>query len=620
MKANLPGGGDLPLAHAYPVWPICLALLAGLVAGVRVELTTALSPLLWVATGLTVLSSAGLLYPRRASRIGRLLPCITLCLAMLSLGLWRGQQARPSPLPFHELDGPKLFQVRLEKAPEPGRFSWRGEARLIAVWQDQARQSSQQRVYVEFKNDDTIAQRLRAGDLLWLRGTYGRNPREQNPHAFNITRWNAIRGYAGTIRAYRGRKPVYGHEAPGWRLDLSAPRAWMLSNLRQSGLSDDALALVAAMTLAEKSAMNPELKDEFRNAGLAHILVLSGLHTGFVFLILTLVCMLIPAYPRPAYLLRELLPIVGLWLFVALCGFSLSLVRAAVMISFVALGGLREVHFRPLEMLLLAAAAILLVQPLALWDVGFQLSFSALWGIFCFAWPISRGLRTRSVPLTYIKGILSGSLAAQLGTLPFMLYHFGTLPLLSILGNLFGIPLTAGIVPLGLVLALLPGGTWVSLGLGLVEGLLANILIWLTSLVQAIPALQLPGMRVGPAVFAMLLGASLLMGLAMRSRLRRQTIWLKRCGLALLLLALGTASYQSAARRHINEYRVLYGGRRPLVLYRQGGSIRYLMDSTRSNWRALQDYASDIPAHTLEPWPMHDGKPMALGPTASPPD
>ncbi len=532
---------------------------------------------------------------------------------MLSLGLWRGLESRQIPLPFHELPGSKLFQLRLDGDPQPGRFYWRAEAQLIAVWQNEQQQNSHQRVYLEFKQDDSLAPHLKAGDLLWLRGIYPKDPRAQNPHAFDVTRWNAIHGYAGTIRAYRAPKLVYGHESPAWRPDFSVLRGWMLSNLRLSGLSDDAFALVAAMTLGEKSAMNPELKDEFRSAGLAHILVLSGLHAGFIFLILSLACIFIPAYPRFAYFLRELLPIAGLWVFVAICGFGLSLVRAAIMISFVALGDLREIEFRPLEMLLMAASVLLFAQPLALWDVGFQLSFSALWGIFSFAWPISRRFRTKNAVLTYAKGILSASLAAQLGTLPLLLYHFGKLPLLSLLGNLFGIPLTAAIVPLGLLLSLLPGASWLSLAVGYIEGLFATALIWLTSLVQVIPALQLSGMRIGLGVCFLLLASSLLMGLALRSHLPQ--LW--RGGLVLLILAVGIASYQSLMRRCASEYRLLYGGKRPMVLYRRGPTIYYLMDSTRSNWRSLQDYASDIPGHELVPWPMEEGQPVHFAPKAA---
>jgi competence protein ComEC len=250
------------------------------------------------------------------------------------------------------------------------------------------------------------------------------------------------------------------------------------------------------MTLGDKSAMTRELRDVYAVSGASHVLALSGLHLGIIYMLLSLLIV----GRRLRYVILPVV-VLAIWAFVLLTGLPVSVVRAAVMISLYALLSLIHRGHFSLNALSLAALLILTVSPDSLWDVGFQLSFAAMVAILTvqplLARPVSETYLFDRPVLRWLWGIVTVSVAAQIGTAPLIAYYFGRLPLYFLLTNLLVIPAATVIIWLVPVALLQP-----------VAGvLLLKCVSWLnaalTLIAQRQPGASIDGLR--PSVLQTLL-------------------------------------------------------------------------------------------------------------------
>lgn len=285
--------------------------------------------------------------------------------------------------------------------------------------------------------------------------------------------------------------------------------------LEAAGLEGDELAIVGALTLGYKEDLDPEVKQRFQASGAAHVLAVSGLHTGVIYGLLLLIVTLGGRF-KPLYEERwarwgiSLLIISVMWFYAWLTGMTPSVVRAVLMVSIVEIA--RMAYRRAVSINTIAAAAvlILLVRPADLWSVSFQLSFTATAAIVMTASSMERFLHLqvwKSKALSWVVGTIIVSLAAQIGTLPITMYNFGQVSSYFLLTNLIVLPLATILVPLGLVTMMLGGG-WIGVVAGKVTGAVAWLLNhavgWIESLPGSTVSAQIDGWMVA-AYYALIL-------------------------------------------------------------------------------------------------------------------
>ena len=267
---------------------------------------------------------------------------------------------------------------------------------------------------------------LHPGQRVDIRGYLYSPPRPTVPHGFDFTAYLArsgifagLRGQDVTIRASDGRW--------GW---------WVLRQriVRSQAqyLGKTPGALVSAMVLGHRVVDLPfDLKDRFVQVGLAHALAASGFQVS----ILLAVLLKVTEAGSPRYSL--LVGLSGLLLFGLSSGFEPSVSRAVLM----GIAGLGSVasqrQLKPVGLLLLVAIVLLIIQPLWIWDLGFQLSFLATLGLLVTVPPLTQ--RLDWLPPA-IASLLAVPIAAMLWTLPLQLYQFGVAPLYCLLANLCTTP------------------------------------------------------------------------------------------------------------------------------------------------------------------------------------
>lgn len=313
-----------------------------------------------------------------------------------------------------------------------------------------------------------------AGHGIRVTMTIRRNKNTENGTHFNYERWLRSRGFAANawITSY-DKQPVSSIA----QLSLSQQamihalsiRKEAVKCLEHAGITGESLALVRAMTLGDKTGLKKEMRDEYSDAGAAHILALSGMHLSIVFSFLMLLC-------RRRRWWTSVIIITFVWCYVLLAGVPLSMVRAACMLSIWEVMSMMQQEQNPLNVFGCAMAVMLLASPESLWDVGFQMSYMAVLGIFLFArnmnalLPLSVQERwygaSNAAFLTkmqrYAWGLCAVSISAQTATAPLAAYYFGRLPLYFLITNLVAVPAATIIIPLSLTtIALSAIGTYV---------------------------------------------------------------------------------------------------------------------------------------------------------------
>ncbi|MCW4468706.1 ComEC family competence protein [Flavobacterium sp. MFBS3-15] len=213
--------------------------------------------------------------------------------------------------------------------------------------------------------------------------------------------------------------------------------------------------VINALLLGQRQDMDKETTESYANAGVLHILAISGLHFSMLFYILTLLLRPLNRFRRRGELLQLFLILALLWGFAFITGLSASVVRSVVMFSIILIGQYANRTTNIYNSLALSMLVLLLARPMFLFDVGFQLSYIA---VFSIVWlqPLYKKARvSKYAAVNYAIDTVLISLAAQIGVLPLSLYYFNQFPLLFMAANLVVIPLSNVILVLGLIVLLL---------------------------------------------------------------------------------------------------------------------------------------------------------------------
>ncbi len=271
---------------------------------------------------------------------------------------------------------------------------------------------------------------------------------------FDYAKWLKMHGYqAQTFIPYwqmhTAKFKLHISKMEYIKLQMMKFRQKIIDICRQKGFRNDNLAILAAMTLGDKSLLSKNIKNDFSVAGDSHILALSGLHIGIIFMILVIIL--------GKNWLSTSISLICIWAFTILVGISPSVTRAATMITIYSLMSLSGRKKMSINTLALAAIIILAINPMSLWDVGFQLSFCAVLAIMLLYNPILHLWNIHIQPLRWIWESISISIAAQAGTFILILYYFHTFSCYFILTNLIVIPCATILLYLALaMMATLP--------------------------------------------------------------------------------------------------------------------------------------------------------------------
>lgn len=292
------------------------------------------------------------------------------------------------------------------------------------------------------KQDFTI------GSRLYVYGTISEPRAPSNPNQFDFRKYLANKSIYGQLYANVSEIKVSQKIDKNIWYYASEFRNTIIKNLKSSGFKNEELNVVIALILGQQQDISPELLKDYQLAGAVHILSVSGLHVGCIMIFIGF---LLGGLPKTRWgnFIKIAILLSFLWAFAIIAGFSPSVTRSVVMFSFVAVGKYAHRKTDIFHTLIVSMLFILLFEPSFIFDIGFQLSYCALFFIVWMQPLFASVWQPETWILKYFWDILTVSFAAQIGTFPLSTYYFHQFPGLFFITNLLVLPLLGFILVLG---------------------------------------------------------------------------------------------------------------------------------------------------------------------------
>jgi len=324
---------------------------------------------------------------------------------------------------------------------------------------------------------DTRSEQLFYGDRMLFLAEF-REPRSgEFPFSFNQKHYleNQNIFYIAYL-GYRNWKSIPNRNSKDiFRFTLLL-RSRLLMIFRDNQVLGREFAVAAALLLGYVDEIDPGLIKDYSATGAMHILSVSGMHVGIIFLVLDKLLVVLKK-TRNGTFYKTIIIVLVIWFYAMLTGLSPAVLRAAVMISLVAIG--KSMKRQPDLLNILAASFIILLlwEPALLMNVGFQLSYLAVVGIIVLYKPIYDLYVTSKWLPDKIWSIVAVSIAAQLITTPLSLYYFHQFPNYFLITNIIVVPLSTLVIYFGIILLFLGS-------VPVVSYFLAKTLVFLISLLN----------------------------------------------------------------------------------------------------------------------------------------
>jgi len=311
---------------------------------------------------------------------------------------------------------------------------------------DTLQQGVEGKNFLLYLEKDSAAFSLAKGDSLLVYAQLEPVASSGIPDAFDYARYLRRKGVSGSAYVPRNHWKQVGHQETTTLSDrMEEARGALIQLYQDLGFQGDELAVLSALTVGEKEELTEDIQEVYSISGASHVLAISGLHIGLLYMILWLCCA--PLRRRKSLRILSIFLIIGvLWGFALLTGFPVSVVRSVIMFSLMGISTLMTEKPHTLNTLATAAFVMLLCRPLWLFEVGFQMSFAAVASIVLLHPLISSYLPVKNRLLRRIRDLFSVSIAAQIGVAPLVAFYFHRFSVYFLLTNFWVIPMVSVIM------------------------------------------------------------------------------------------------------------------------------------------------------------------------------
>lgn len=335
---------------------------------------------------------------------------------------------------------------------------------------------------------------LSYGDLIGFKVPLEKVEPPKNPMEFDYRKYLERRGVAWSVYLKNGDWLSTGIRRVNPVCDFAYRfRQRLLQSLQQCGITDDEFGVGAAVLLGYDESLPAQVRQNYVAAGSMHILCVSGMHVGIIYLLASILLSFL-GNGKCVTFVRKVILLFLIWFYALITGLSPSIMRSALMISFLIFGELIHRKGFALNSIAVSAFVLLLVNPNHLFAMGFQLSYGAVIGILLLQKPIYNLLFFNHKWLDKAWEITAVSMSAQLATMPFTVYYFNQFTPYFWLSNLLMTPLSFVVILTGMSLLAVSWIPWVNMAMGKVvwlsirvmNGVVAGIEKWPMSLVKGL--------------------------------------------------------------------------------------------------------------------------------------
>jgi len=331
--------------------------------------------------------------------------------------------------------------LQIDEPPLEKPNSYKAEARVLFVRNGDTTIPVNGRLILYFAK--TGYPSLSYGSRIWIDASIQAIKNTGNPGAFNYERYAAFQGLYHTSYLRPGDYKVLEGKQQNWFYSFiyqsrnavhKTLKTYITGNKNVEGIAE-------ALLIGYKEDLDKDLVQAYSNTGVVHIIAISGLHLGLIYAVLFWIFTKIPFVKR-LKILNLVIILSFLWLFSFVTGASASVIRSAVMFTCILTGKTFFKQASTYNSLAASAFLMLSYNPYYLWDVGFQLSYLAVFGIVWLQQPIYHLFYIKFWPLRQIWSLMSVTLAAQVFAFPVCLYYFHQFPNTFLFTNLVAVPLS----------------------------------------------------------------------------------------------------------------------------------------------------------------------------------
>lgn len=462
-----------------PIWvdaPM-LRLLMPLMAGIMIQWYFPVSIVILKIVTVILLITALILHFSKNIRY-KLLLGIVLQVLLITLGAWlihlNDNKNSDAFIGKHYKDSATVVATLQEPLTEKTK-SYKAEA-TVQILDEKQLQPVKGRIIVYIQKDSNkVSPQLNYGSTILFNKPLQSIKNAGNPGGFDYQRYCAFHELYYQVFLKQGDYIIENTKTiQPFRQFLFDMQQWVLQLFRKNIPEEKEAGVAEALLIGYRNDLDRELVQSYSNTGVVHIIAISGMHLGLIYGLMILLFRPL-GKSRKILLLKSVTIIAVLWLFSILTGAAPSIVRSAIMFTFIVLGEAQKRKSSIYNNLALSAFLILLYDPFSLWDVGFQLSYSAVLSIAVFAKPITKMLYIKNKWLSNFWQLNAVTISAQILTYPIVVYHFHQFPNLFLITNLIAVPLSS-IILYGLLLLL--AVSWLPAAAGIV-GKISQWLIWL---------------------------------------------------------------------------------------------------------------------------------------------
>ena len=439
-----------PGIRVIPFLPLLLALMAGIGLQLFLPAGAIMHRPAWLFYVLPVIVLALSWYLRKRWSTSIYAYVMLLPLHGL-LGFWiAGFAQHTNAVDFFKTvnsDNSGLLELRITEPLAPKANTWRASADVTAVLDSVGNKRTVSGKVLVYWPKRTNSQKpvIEYGDVLICPDLSMPMPSAAFPDDFDFKAVMRYRNVQHQIFLSSGSFKVIGNSANPLFHWAFICREWVIKTLKEQFSKNDA-ALMASLLIGYKDEMDAESLKAFSLTGTMHVLAVSGMHVGLIYLALIF---LFTGRTKDVKVLvwQGIFIILLLWAYAFITGLSASVLRAALMFTIIETGRIflsRE--GQTLNSVFAAAYVQLLISPLNLIDVGFQLSYAAVIGILLFYPLLIRRYMPANKYLAWVYQLGMVSIAATIGTMPVSLYFFHNFPVLFLPANLFIVPLSSLII------------------------------------------------------------------------------------------------------------------------------------------------------------------------------
>lgn len=474
-----------------PFLRLLLPFVIGIIVYQFVEIFSWSLYAMFIVSACLILLSFAIRVPKRQFQFRWLFGC-GIFIFMFSLAyLLSNEQEKSNG--FDHLHQKGIYRVELTSAPVEKSKSYLCKVDVLQFF-DSSWKPAHGQAILYFQKDKNTS-KLLFGDRLLVEAEFAPPEKALNPDGFDYAAYLKRQGIGATGYISSGSWQFSGrNKAFSIRREADKWRNYLLDIYRKFNIQGDEFAVLAALTLGYTDDLQPDLRASYSATGAMHILSVSGMHVGVVYVVMAFLLGFLNKTQRQK-VFKTLFIMLFLWAYAFLSGLSAAVIRATLMFTFVALATCFERKSQIYNTIFMSILVMLLYNPNFLYDVGFQLSYSAVLSIIFFQPIVDKLYNPKNKLSKFTWEMFSVSIAAQLGTTPFTLYYFQQFPNYFLVTNFIAIPLSSLVIYLAMALLMVSFIPYLSVAVGFILKwslwLLNFFIVWIQNLPYSVSHISL---------------------------------------------------------------------------------------------------------------------------------